>query len=174
MKRLAALLVLGVVAEAAVSAAPALAVVRPTLHHKQEDGPSIPADYEYYSGELLYLSFRIQGFKAQKDKVDLRWMVVATDPEGLLLIPALNGAVSEELALEDKNWQPKIAQTLALPAQLGPGTYRLKISVADEFASASAESVVEFRVGGRPLPKLERFSILNLRFLKDEADRQAM
>ncbi|MBI5083593.1 MAG: hypothetical protein HZB13_03215 [Acidobacteria bacterium] len=174
MKRLAALLVLSVVAEAAPPAPPALAVIRPTLHHKQEDGPAIPANYEYYSGELLYLSFRVQGFKALKDKVDLRWMVVATDPDGLLLTPAVNGAISEELAVEDKNWQPKVSVTLALPAQLGPGTYRLKISVTDELASASAESVVEFQVGGRPFPKVEKFSVLNLRFLKDEADRQAM
>jgi hypothetical protein len=173
-------LLLGIAVSAAGGGAPAppapavLAIARPTLHHKQEDGPPIPENYEYYSGELLHLSFRINGFKVQKDKVDLRWMVIATDPEGLLLAPALNGAIREDVSYEDKEWQPKVAQTLALPAQLGPGAYKLKLSVTDEFAGGTAEKVVDFRVGGKPLPKVEGLTVLNLRFLRDESDRQAM
>lgn len=161
-------------AAAAPPAAPVLSITQPTLHHKQEDGPVIPEGYEYYSGQLLHYSFRISGFKVQKDKVDLRWLVVAVDAEGRLLVPAANGAIREDVSANDKQWLPKVQQTIPLPAQLAPGVYKLKLSVADELASASAEHEVEFRVGGRPLPQVQSLSILNLRFFKSDTDRQAM
>ncbi|MBI4890044.1 MAG: hypothetical protein HY821_05410 [Acidobacteria bacterium] len=168
--------VMGVVCaqEKTAPAGGGLAIGRQVLHQKQEDGPAIPAGYEYYSGELLYLSFRVTGFRAVKDVVDLRWQVVAVDPEGLLLTPPANGVVREELSVNDKDWLPKVQYTLPLPAQLPPGEYKLKIQVADENAKASADKEVAFRVGGRALPKLEKFSVLGLGFYRDDADRQPM
>jgi len=151
-----------------------LAVTGATLHYKQEDGPAISATYEYHSGELLYLSFRIAGFRVVKDRVDLRWTVYATDPEGRLLEPPANGAIQEELSFEDKNWLPRVQYTLALPGQLPPGEYRIKIRVADEYAQASAEQDVEFRVGGKPFPHVSELSVLNLGFYRDEAEREPM
>ncbi len=158
-------------------AAPAgagLAIAREVLHQKQEDGPAIAAGYEYFSGELLYLSFRVTGFRVVKDSVDLRWQIVAVDPEGLLLAPPSNGAVKEELSVNDKDWLPKVQFTLPLPAQLAPGEYKLKIQLADENAKASVNKELAFRVGGRPLPRPEKFSVLNLAFFKDDAERQPM
>lgn len=154
--------------------APTLSVLRPTLHHRQEDGPLLPQGYQYYSGELLYLSFRIGGFKVQKDKVDLRWQVVAVDPEGLLLAAAASGAIREEVSFNDKDWLPKIQYTLALPAQIPPGNYKLKIRVADEFANSSADKELDFQVGGKPFPKVSEFTILDLRFYRSEIDREGM
>ncbi len=151
-----------------------LAVTKATLHFKQEEGPAIAGNYEYYAGELLYLSFRISGFKTVKDSVDLRWQLVGVDPEGLLLAPPANGAVKEEIGYTDKDWLPKVAYTLPLPAQLPPGVYKLKIQVADENAQAAADREVEFKVGGRPLPRPERFSVLSLGFYRQESDRQPM
>lgn len=154
--------------------AEALAVTKSTLHFRQEDGPAIAADHQYYAGELLYLSFRIAGFKTVKDSVELRWQLVAVDPEGLLLAPPASGAIHEEISFNDKDWLPKVAYTLPLPAQLPPGVYKVKIQVADENAKSAADGVVEFRVGGRPLPRPERFSVLQLGFFRQETDRQAM
>lgn len=168
------LLLAAALVSAAPPPAPGLAITRPTLHHRQEDGPLLPEGYEYSAGQLLHYSFRVSGFKVQKDNVDLRWIAVAVDPEGRLLVPAANGAVREEVGANDKEWLPKVQQTIPLPAQLGPGVYKLKLSVTDEFAKTSAEKEIEFRVGGRPLPQAASLTILNLRFLKTESDRQAM
>jgi len=154
--------------------AAALTVLRPTLHHRQEDGPLLPEGYQYYSGELLYLSFRIGGFKVQKDKVDLRWQVVAVDPEGLLLTPPASGAIREEVSFNDKDWLPKIQHTLPLPAQIPPGVYKLKIHLADEFANSSADKELDFQVGGKPFPKASELTILDLRFYRSETDRDGM
>ena len=151
-----------------------LAITGATLHFRQEDGPAISANYEYHAGELLYLSFRIAGFRAVKDRVDLRWTLYATDPEGRLLEPPASGAIREELAFEDKNWLPRVQYTLALPGQLPPGEYRIKIRAADEPAQSSAELDVPFRVGGKPLPQVKELSILNLGFYRDEAEREPM
>lgn len=151
-----------------------LAITGVTLHFRQEDGPAISPNYEYYAGELLYLSFRISGFKVVKDRVDLRWTLYATDPDGRLLEPPANGAIQEELSFEDKNWLPRVQYTLALPGQLPPGEYRIKISAADELAQTSAELNVPFRVGGKPFPQVKDLSILNLAFYRDEAERGPM
>lgn len=149
-------------------------MIRPTLHYKQEEGAPIADTYKYTAGELMYFSFRIGGFTVQKDKVDLRWQLVAVDPEGHLLMPPLNGAVTEELTDNDKNWLPKVLQTLPLPAQLPPGSYKLKLHVADEFAKTSIDHETGFNVSGRPLPVVPGLSILNLRFFRNPTDRQAM
>ncbi len=148
-----------------------LSVAQATLHERKEDGPAITPNYEYYSGELMYLSFRVSGFKAIKDKVDVRWQVVAVDPEGRLLAPPANGSVQEELSSNDKNWMPKVAHTLALPSQLPPGAYKLKVHVADELANDSVEKEIEFKVGGKPFPQVKELSILELKFYRSETDR---
>lgn len=154
--------------------APALAVARATLHYRQEGGPPISETYQYYSGELLYLSFRIAGFRVVKDCVDLRWQVFGVDPEGRLLAPPANGEIQEEVSFNDKDWLPKVQYTLALPGQLPPGPYKLKIRVSDEWAKASAEQEVEFKVGGKPLPAVKELTVLNLGFYRDELDREPM
>lgn len=149
-------------------------MVRPTLHYRQEEGASISPTYQYTAGELLYFSFRIAGYTAQKDKVNLRWQLVAVDPDGLLLMAPLNGAIEEELSFNDKNWLPKVSQTLPLPAQMPPGTYRLKLHIADEFANKSIDTEVGFNVGGKPFPVVKGLTILNLQFLRAPEDRQPM
>jgi hypothetical protein len=168
------LMLLPAVLSAGQPAPSKLAITGVTLHYRQEDGPAISANYEYHSGELLYLSFRIAGFRVVKDRVDLRWSLYATDPEGRLLEPAAGGAIQEEVSYEDRNWLPRVQYTMALPGQLAPGDYRIRIRVADELAQTSAEHDVPFRVGGRPLPKVDGLTVLNLGFYRDEADREPM
>jgi hypothetical protein len=146
-----------------------LGVVRPTFHER-EDGPPIPAGYEYYPGELMHFSFRIAGYAVQKDRVDLRWQLFAADPEGLLLFPPLSGAVSEEISENDKEWLPRVKESIPLPPQLPEGVFSLKIRVADEFAKSSAEQVVQFSVRGRKPEKLEALTVRDMRFYRREED----
>lgn len=148
---------------------PKLAPVRITLH-QGEDGPPLPAGYQFVSGEPVYLSFRIAGVKAVKNRVDVRWQLVATDPEGLLLFPALNGAIREEVTAADENWLPRVQQTLALPAMLTSGIHKMRIRVADELAQASADAVVELRVRGRTYPPPAQIAVQNLRLYREEND----
>lgn len=151
-----------------------LAVVQTVLHDRQESAPQIPPGYKYVAGELMYLSFRIGGYQVKNDKVDLRWQLVATDPEGLLLWEPLSGAVREEVTHNDESWLPKVEQSLALPPQLFPGKYKLKIRIADELAQVATEKEIEFDVGGRALPAVDKLTILNAAFYRSEDDRHPM
>ena len=160
------LLLAGVLVLAA-QPAPQLTIVNPVLHNRQEDAPAIPANYSYYGGELLYLSFKVSGFKPLKEQVEIRWQIIATDQDGLLLVPLINGVVKEELNVNDKEWLPRVQHTIPLPPQIPPGMARLKLIANDEHGKTTAEKTVEFRVGGRPLPKVEGFSLLDLGFYRE-------
>lgn len=143
-----------------------LSVVQAVLHDRGENAPSIPADRLYTGGELLYFSFRIAGYSVKNDRVDLRWLIYASDPDGRLLWEPVNGAIREEVSHNDENWLPKVSQTLPLPPQPKPGRYKLLIRVSDENAQKSVEQPVEFNVGGPPLPETGEFSIINAGFYR--------
>lgn len=147
-----------------------LAVVGPALLDR-EDGATLPAGYEYMPGELMYLSFRISGFVAQKDKVDVRYQIVLTDPEGILVTPPVTGAVRVELTENDKNWLPKASLIIPLPPQLPSGTFQIKIHAADEFGKTSTEETLPFRVRGINIAPNEVLEIRNVRFFRGEQDR---
>lgn len=143
-----------------------LSVIQAVLHDRGENAPSIPPGRLYVGGELMYFSFRIAGYSVKNDRVDLRWLIYASDPDGRLLWEPVNGAITEEVSHNDENWLPKVSQTLPLPPQLKPGRYRLLIRVSDESAQKSVEHPVEFNVGGQALPEIGSFSIINTGFYR--------
>lgn len=148
-----------------------LSVHQAVLHDREESAPQIPPGYKYVAGELMHISFRIRGYQVKGDKVDLRWQLIGTDPEGLLLWEPQSGAIREEVTHNDENWLPRVVQALPLPAQLPPGEYQLKIRIADELAKAVAEQELAFSVGGRPIPVVDKLSILNPAFYREEEAR---
>lgn len=163
------LAVLAVLTSAA-AAPPKLTIVSAILHEQREDGPEIPASYEYVPGELLYLSYRVAGFTAKNDAVDLRWQMYLTDPDGLLLAPISSDAIRDEVTSRDKDWLPKVEQTVPLPPELYAGRYAIHLHVADELAQAAAEYVLPFRVRGRAQEKLPGITVRGVRFYRGEDD----
>lgn len=139
-----------------------------TFHDRQEGAASIPEGYQYRAGELMFFSFRIGGYTVKNDRADLRWQLFATDSDGLLLFDIERGAIREEVTHADEQWLPRVALTLALPPQLAPGRYSLRILVSDELAGKSIEQTVEFQAGGRPIPRPDAFSILDAGFYRAE------
>jgi len=157
-------------ASAVNAAPPKLAVVQTILHDQREDAPAIPASYRYVAGEVLYLGFRIAGYTVKDDKADLRWQMYVTDSEGRLLAPLENGAVREELSSHDKEWLPRVEQSIPLPSQLYAGDYAIHLRVSDELAQATVEQVVPFRVRGRQHEPLDSVQVRALRFYRGEDD----
>ncbi len=147
-----------------------LAIVSAILHDQREDGPEIPANYEYVPGEPLYLSYRMAGFAVKSDAVDLRWQMYLTDPDGLLLAPISNGAIRDEVTSRDKDWLPKVEQTVPLPPELYAGRYAIHLRVADELAQAAAELLIQFRVRGRAQETLPGITVRGVRFYRGEDD----
>jgi hypothetical protein len=153
-----------------VPPAAGLTVVQPVLHFRGESGGAISESYEYVGGELMYFSFRIAGYKVKNDRADLRWLIFASDPAGVLLWEPLSGQIQAEVTHHDENWLPEVRELLPLPPQLPPGSYHIKIRVADENAGTSVEHEVGFRVGGKPLPTTDKLSILDVRFYRSDQD----
>ena len=154
-----------------LQAAPSkLAIVQAVLHDQREDAPPVPANYRYVAGEVLYLSYRVSGYAVKDDKVDLRWQMYLTDPDGLLLAPMENGAFKDEVSFNDKNWLPRIDRAIPLPPQLYSGDYAIHLRVSDETAQAMVEETVPFHVRGRSKEKLPSISIRGLHFYAGESD----
>ena len=160
----------GAALAAAQPAARPLAVVQSRIHLEREDGPPIPANYAFIGGQPLYLSFRVANFKVVKDTVDLRYQIVLTDPEGVLLTPPATGSVAAEVSDNDKDWLPVVRETLVLPPLTAPGECLLKIRVADEHAKASAEEVLRFRTQGLEIAPAEKLTVRDFRFFRSEND----
>src|SRR5436190_8958255 len=73
--------------------------------HQYEDGPTLPASYEFLPGETAYFSCRIAGFQAKKTGEDQRsvalsWQAQVVDPAGVLLEKPKSGRIEERLEPE--------------------------------------------------------------------------
>ena len=163
-------LCLSALAPNTAGAPPKLAIVQFVLHDQREDAPAISAGYRYVAGEVLYLSYRVSGYSVKNDKVDLRWQMYLTDPDGILLAPVENGAFKDEVTFNDKDWLPRVDHAIPLPPQLYSGDYLIHLRVSDETAQAMVEQTVPFRVRGRTKEKLDSILIRGLRFYRAEDD----
>jgi hypothetical protein len=147
-----------------------LAVVSPVLA-QFDGGPSSPAGFGFGSGESIFLSFDVAGFKATAEddpKVELSWECRTLDGAGVPLLEPKSGSVKVELAPEDKNWRPKIRVELPLPQALmaGPGSIQLRIT--DQIAKKTVEHTVPFRMRGPNLSGADTLRPLHFRFLRSE------
>ena len=149
-----------------------LAVTSAVLHQGREDGPVISSGYEFIGGELLYLSFQVSNFAVQKDQVQVRYQLIVTDPDGVLLMDTVSGKVEVEMTENDKNWVPRVRETLPLPPLLPTGAYQVKIRVADEYGKTSAEETLEFRVRGRKVELSDKLVIRDFLFYRTEEERE--
>jgi hypothetical protein len=147
-----------------------LAIVQTVLHDQREDAPAISSSYRYVAGEVLYLSYRVAGYTVKDDKVDLRWQMYMTDPDGLLLAPIESGAFKDEISVNDKDWLPRVDHAVPLPPQLYAGDYLIHLRVSDETAQVMVEQTVPFGVRGRAKEKLQSILIRGLRFYRGEDD----
>jgi hypothetical protein len=148
-----------------------LSIVKVILHQAREDGPAISSEYQFIGGELLYLSFQVANYQAQKDQVQVRYQLILTDPEGLLLTEPVTGKVEVEMSDNDKNWMPKVIETIPLPPLLSPGVFHLKIHVADEYGKTSADETIEFNVRGKKVEPSDKLVIREFGFYPTEAAR---
>src|SRR3974377_538459 len=88
-----------------------------------EDGPPVPASSYYMAGGTVFLSFQVSGYRPSGEDepgVRLSWSVEAKDPAGIAVTEPETGKLAAALAQEDKNWMPKVRQTIQVPP-FGPG-----------------------------------------------------
>ncbi|MGD1096478.1 MAG: hypothetical protein ABSB35_31350 [Bryobacteraceae bacterium] len=151
--------------------------------HQFEDGPVLPATYEFVPGETVYFSCRIAGFHIDKKEQDdqvvrqsvkLSWQMRATDPAGVLLEKEKAGLIEERLLPQDKNWVPKFLVSFVIPSVAPTDTYKIGVQIKDEFAAAQASGELRFRVHGHEVEPSDTLLARNFQFLRSENDQAPM
>jgi len=159
---------------ALLSAAPALEVIRPTVSQMDGGAPE-PAGFEHIAGETLWIMCRVAGYsKSEDQKVHLKYSVQAFDPKGVPLDEPYTNEIQAELSVQDKEWLPKIATSVAIPPLAAPGAYKIMVKVEDVIAKTTTELPIPFKVRGRPIEPSETLTVRNFQFFRDEEGTQAM
>jgi hypothetical protein len=158
---------------------PKLAIFHPVFA-QYEDGPPMAKDSQFMPGESLFFSCQMEGFTrspADKDenrKVFLTYKLEAKDSRGILLQVAATGKEDSEVSPEDKEWKPKIRETIVIPALADSGEYQVLLHVRDEVSGQVADGRATFTVKGRDVAPSDTMIVRNFRFLRSEDESKPL
>ena len=173
MKLLAAALILTAVA---VAADKPLVIVRPVFA-LSDDGPPEASDEDFIPGQTLYFSCEIEGYRKvdkpddyPKQNVALQFQIEVRDKSGTLLKPIQTGKIETTVTHEDKNWKPKLRDTIVVPPLADTGEYAVLVKVSDELAKTDQETRAIFHIQGHDVVPSNTLVVRNFRFLRNEND----
>jgi hypothetical protein len=157
-----------------------LAIVH-TVFAQSEDGPPVASDEEFVPGETIHFSCQAEGFRKVdkpkdygKQNMSLKYEIRITDKGGALLKPVLEGKIETTVTEEDKDWMPKLRDTIVVPPLADTGEYAVLIKLSDELAAASIEKSVIFHIKGRDVAPSDTLIVRNFRFLRKEDDEKPL
>lgn len=143
--------------------------------HQFEDGPVLPASYEFLPGETAHFSCRLAGYKVDQSdeedrRVKLSWNIEVRDPAGVLLDQRKSGRIEGHVVPEDKNWLPKFLAEFTVPPFAASGDYRIFVQAKDEIASDEIRGDLVFHVRGHDAEPSDTLITRNFHFLRSEED----
>ncbi|HEY3837923.1 MAG TPA: hypothetical protein VGL72_15180 [Bryobacteraceae bacterium] len=139
--------------------------------HQIEDGPAVADRVGFVPGETIYLSFDVENYSLTKEQgTAVSWVVEATDPKGVPIVPPAEGKKQATLQAEDKNWLPRARQAIILPTLCTGGLYSIHIKVTDQNSKDTAEADTKFKVSGPELPATPELVIRSFAFFRTEED----
>jgi hypothetical protein len=164
----------------AIAADKPLAIVN-AIFATSEDGPPEAADEDYIPAETIHFSCQVEGFrKVDKPKdfgkqdMSLKFQIQVRDKNGVLLQPAQEGKIETTVTEEDKNWMPKLRETIRVPPLADTGEYAVLVKLSDELASANVEKSAVFHIKGRDVAPSDALIVRNFRFLRTEDDEKPL
>jgi len=168
-------LVLVAFASLVCAATAPLTILKPSVSDL-EDGPAVPPSFTFVSGQFIFLSFQVAGYKvADEQKIHLSYKVDALDPKGVRLVEPFVGTVDTTLADEDKNWKPKVRRQILIPPLAPSGTYKISVQVTDDLnKGASVSQDIPFEVRGRDVPPSDTPVVRNFQFYRGEDEREPL
>ena len=150
--------------------------VEDTVISDFQGGFGVPATYEFSSGQIVHLAFRVRGFQIATSeqprptrRVALTYTVEAVDCSGRLLAPPRSGDVDQLLSARDPNWAPLIQHSVELPATPRAGTHSFWIRIQDKNSGATASMEVPFEVQSPFDNPSETLSVERFRFYKSSS-----
>jgi hypothetical protein len=151
-----------------------LAIVRMAFA-QSEDGPALASTYQFLAGESIFFSCQVDGYtKSAKDEIFLTYQIQAKDARGILVQPASSDKVEATLAPEDKDWKPKLRDTIVIPPLADSGEYQVLVSVRDERSRAMVEARATFQMRGRDVAPSDTLVVRDFRFLRSEDDAKPL
>jgi hypothetical protein len=155
-----------------------LAIVRP-LFSQMEDGTPVSQGFQFFPGETIHFSCQVEGYKRSENKdgdddILLTYHVEARDSQGVLLQPAQDGKEAATLTSEDKNWMPKIRESIVIPPLADSGEYHVLVKVNDGLSGAAVETRATFTVQAREVAPSDTLVVRNFRFTRSEEDTKPL
>jgi len=139
--------------------------------HQTEDGPLIAKDTTFTPGEVLFYSCRLDGYRASPDKkVAIEYEIRAVDPKGVAIVEPVSSRIDVELALEDKDWKPKLRLTVFIPPLADSGVYKIRVSAKDTLSGEAVSAEAPFEVHGRVVEPSDSLTVRNFQFHRSEED----
>jgi hypothetical protein len=164
----------------ALAADKPLAIVHAVLA-TSEDGPPEASDEDYVPGETIHFSCQVEGFRKVdkpkdlgKQNISIKFQIEVRDKNGVLLQPVQEGKIETTVTQEDKNWMPKLRETIVVPPLADTGEYAVLVKLSDEPASANIEKSVVFHIKGREVAPSNTLIVRNFRFLRSEDDERPL
>jgi hypothetical protein len=137
--------------------------------HQTEDGPLVEKGAAFGPGEVIFFSCRLDGYQSSAaHKVAIQYEFSAVDPAGVPVVEPVKGKIDTELALEDKEWKPKIRQSVLVPPLAESGIYKMRFSAKDELSGAVASTEAAFEVHGHAVEPSATLVVRNFRFYRTE------
>lgn len=174
MKLLAAALILTSVAIAADK--PPLTISR-LVFATSEDGPPEASDEDFVPGETIYFSCQVEGYRKVdkpddygKQNIELKYTIEVRDKSGALLKPVKEDKVETTVTQEDKDWKPRLRDTIVVPPLADTGEYTVLVKLSDELAKTTEEKHAVFHIKGRDVAPSDTLVVRNFRFLRNEDD----
>jgi hypothetical protein len=158
----------------ALAADKPLAIIHPVFA-TSEDGPPEASDEDFVAGETIYFSCQAEGYRKMdkpddygKQNVSLKFQIEVRDKSGVLLKPLEEGKIETTVTQEDKDWKPKLRDTIVVPPLADTGEYMVLVKLSDELAKSSEEKRAVFRIKGRDVAPSDALTVRNFRFLRNE------
>jgi len=163
----------------ASAAEPQLSVAAAALH-QYDGGPPVPASFEFFPGDTVFLTFRIAGFGAEErddeQHFQLAYGIGAADPEGLPLKEEEEGALANQLTRQDvkQEWMPLVRYDVLVPPAAPSGEYAISIRVEDKVSGGKAEKRIRFKVRGRGVESSDTLVLRRFNFYRSETSTQPL
>jgi hypothetical protein len=153
-----------------------LAIIHPEFA-TSEDGPPEASDQGFVSGETIYFSCQVEGYRKVdkpddygKQNIALKYQIEVRDKNGILLKPIQEGKIETAVTQEDKDWKPKLRDTIVVPPLADTGQYSVLVKLSDELQKTTQEKRTVFHIRGREVEASDTLVVRNFRFLRGEDD----
>ncbi len=160
----------------AIAADRPLAIIHPVFS-RSEDGPPEASDENFVPGETIYFSCQAEGFRKVdkpndygKQNMSIKFQIEVRDKSGVLLKPVQEGKVETIVTQEDKDWKPKLRDSIVVPPLADTGEYSVLIKLSDDLAKGTVEKTAVFHIKGREVEPSATLTVRNFRFLRNEDD----